>query len=120
IPLEGGMICWGAPGVDPPSPDSWDHSDPTNYTDCVAYGIYDGPSNPLIGDPTPLVPEDHSLVRIADTQDNDADFVCAETATPTNNEGGTVAVPATTPCSDARSSGIQVTPDDARILVSKD
>jgi hypothetical protein len=63
IPLGGGMICWGAPGVLPPKdPTSWDHTLPTNYVDCLAYGTYSGPSNRLIGTPTALVAE-RQLVR---------------------------------------------------------
>ena len=37
-----GMICWGAPGVAPPSPSSWDLEKPNNYVDCVAYGSFAG------------------------------------------------------------------------------
>jgi hypothetical protein len=121
IPLGGGMICWGAPGIlPPPDPATWDHTNPTNYVDCLAYGTYSGPSNPHIGNPTTLVPEGHSLARVAETDDNANDFACADTAAPTNNAGESVAVPATTPCGGSRGSGIQVTPDEERILINKD
>ena len=121
IPLGGGMVCWGAPGVLPPAdPASWDHTDPDNYVDCLAYGTYSGPSNHLIGTPTTLVAEGHSLVRQSETDDNAADFACANTATPTNNAGASVDVPASSACAAARASGIQVTPDQQGVLVNKD
>ena len=121
IPLGGGMICWGAPGILPPAdPMSWDHADPANYVDCLAYGTYSGPSNPFIGTPTPLVAEGHSLVRQSETDDNAADFACTDTATPTNNAGESIDVPASTPCGEARASGIQITPDEQGVLVNKD
>jgi len=121
IPLGGGMICWGAPGLLPPAdPASWDHTDPDNYVDCLAYGTYAGPSNHFVGNPTTLVAEGHSLVRVSETDDNAADFACADTATPTNNAGQTVEVPASTPCEGARASGIQLTPDEQGVLVNKD
>ena len=122
IPLGGGMICWGAPGVLPPAdPTSWDHSDPDNYVDCLAYGTYSGPSNHLVGTPTTLVAEGHSLTRLSETDDNAADFACADVATPTNNAGQITEVAATTPCGGGgRASGIQVTPDEKGVLVNKD
>jgi hypothetical protein len=121
IPLGGGMICWGAPGIIPPAdPTSWDHSDPTNYVDCLAYGTYSGPSNRLIGTPTTLVAEGHGLARLSDSDDNAVDFACADVATPTDNAGASVDVAATTPCAAGRASGIQVTPDEQGVLVNKD
>src|SRR5207237_1141572 len=43
LPLEDGMICWGAPGdALPADPGSWDHSDFTEYVHCVAYGRFSG------------------------------------------------------------------------------
>jgi hypothetical protein len=121
IPLGGGMVCWGAPGVAAPDPASWDHSVADNYVDCLAYGTYDGPSQHHAGTPTPLVAEGHSLTRQTETDDNLADFACSDTATPTNNAGVTVEVAASTPCGGGgRASGIQVTPDEAGVLVNKD
>lgn len=121
IPLGGGMICWGAPGILPPAdPSSWDHSDPDNYIDCLAYGTYSGPSNHHVGTPTTLVAEGHSLTRRSETENNAADFVCADDATPTNNAGESITVAASTPCGGGeRASGIQVTPDGG-VLVNKD
>lgn len=98
LPVEGGMVCWGAPGIVVPSPDTWDHTDPENYVDCVAYGNYRGPTNRLVGRPTPLDPSGHSLVRISETNDNATDFACSAMATPENNAGDTVLLPASSPC----------------------
>ena len=120
IPLGGGMVCWGAPGIAAPDPSSWDHADPDNYVDCIAYGTYAGPVPDKVGTPTTLVAEGHSLVRQSETDDNAADFACAAVATPTNNAGETVEVDASVPCSEARASGIQVTPDEQGVLVNKD
>lgn len=121
IPLGGGMVCWGAPGIAAPDPASWDHTDPDNYVDCLAYGTYDGPTPDHVGTPTALLPEGHSLVRRSETDDNAADFVCAATATPTNNAGVTVEVAASTACeAGPRASGIQITPDESGVLVNKD
>lgn len=122
IPLGGGMICFGAPGVLPPAdPSSWDHTDPDNYVDCLAYGSYSGPSNHHVGTPTTLVPEGHSLRRRSETENNAADFVCSDEATPTNNAGEGLLLAATTPCGGGgRASGIQVTPDGRGVLVNKD
>lgn len=98
LPAGGGMLCWGAPGVVVPPPESWDHSDPNNYVDCVAYGTYNGPTNRHIGTPTPLDANGHSLVRTSETNDNAMDFVCGDPATPTTNDGSSVSLPATSPC----------------------
>ena len=120
IPLGGGMVCWGAPGIAAPDPASWDHTKPDNYVDCLAYGTYAGPTNEKIGNPTPLVAEGHSLVRQSETDDNAADFACAAVATPTNNAGQSVDVDASTACEETRASGIQVAPDPRFVLVNKD
>jgi len=94
-----GMICWGAPGTLPPAdPNSWDHTDPANYVDCVAYGGYSGPTNTYIGDPTPIEPDGHSLQRITESHDNLTDFACGDPANPTNNAGETADLAATIPC----------------------
>jgi hypothetical protein len=107
LPTGGGMVCWGAPGIFPPAPGSWDHTDPVKYVDCVAYGSYSGPSNVLVGGPTPLDADGHSLVRISETNDNLSDFACGDPAGPVNNLGGSAALAATTPCP---SSAIPVLP----------
>ncbi len=107
LPLGSGMICWGAPGLGNavPDPGSWDHTDPNQYTDCVAYGSYSGPTNDQSGNPTPLSPVGHSLVRISETveeaqdSDNETDFRCGDPATPENNTPDeSASLPATTPC----------------------
>jgi hypothetical protein len=98
LPLGGGMVCWGAPGVVPPDPASWDHTNPANYVDCVAYGAYTGPTNVHIGNATPLLPEGHSLSRVSDTDDNATDFACADPADPTNDAGQSGSLAATVPC----------------------
>ena len=61
-----GMICWGAPGVVPPPPSSWDFDKPSEYVDCVAYGSYAGITRPASGTPTSLAPGDgtQSLTRV--------------------------------------------------------
>jgi hypothetical protein len=93
------MVCWGAPGIVPPSdPGSWDHTVPANYVDCVAYGSYTGPTNGFIGTPTPLSAEGHSLQRISDTHDNATDFACGDPADPENNADATADLVATTAC----------------------
>ena len=107
LPTGGGMICWGAPGIVPPAPADWDHTNLANYVDCVAYGTYAGPCNVHVcgflsaGSPTPLNADGHSLVRIGETQDNAADFACADPASPTTNTPASVPLAATTSCSGA-------------------
>jgi cysteine-rich repeat protein len=98
LPLGGGMVCWGAPGSVPPDPGTWDHGDPANYVDCLAYGTYTGPTHPGSGTPTPLLAEGHSLQRISDTDDNATDFACGDPADPVNNDAETADVAATEPC----------------------
>ncbi len=99
LPLGGGMICWGAPGILPPAdPASWDRTNFANYVDCLAYGTYAGPTNAHIGAPTPLRPEGHSVARIGDTDNNAANFSCTTILTPENNAGETVSLPATEAC----------------------
>jgi hypothetical protein len=98
LPLGGGMVCWGAPGVIPPLDTGWDRTDFTNYVDCLAYGSYSGPTNFHIGDPTPLLPEGHSLRRVSETNDNASDFACADPADPTNDAGQSASLAATVPC----------------------
>ncbi len=97
----GGMVCWGAPGpgFSVPDPNSWNHSDPDEYVDCVAYGTYSGPTALLSGNPTPLDADGHSLERISQTEDNETDFRCGDPATPENNViGESASLPATTSC----------------------
>lgn len=89
LPTAGGMVCWGKPP---------DQTNPEHYVDCIAYGNYTGPSNALIGTPTPLTPEGHSLRRVGETHDNASDFECSEQADPENNAFETTVLPATAPC----------------------
>ncbi|MDX1384861.1 MAG: DUF4215 domain-containing protein, partial [Thermoanaerobaculia bacterium] len=98
LPTAGGMVCWGAPGVVPPDPATWDHTDPENFVDCLAYGTYGGPGNSLIGTPTSLEGDGHALLRVADTHQNLSDWLCGDPATPANNTGGSASLAATTPC----------------------
>jgi hypothetical protein len=98
LPTSGGMVCWGAPGVSPPAPGSWDHTNPSNYVDCLAYGTYSGPTNVHIGTPTSLDGIGHSLQRVTETNNNANDFVCADPATPKKNNGTAVTMAATTSC----------------------
>ncbi len=87
-----GMICWGAPGILPPNPATWDATMPNNYVDCVTYGGYTGPrQSPCPGgvtcQSTTLAPGNGtmSLQRVAESGGNDLlDFALA-TRTPTNN-----------------------------------
>jgi len=99
LPTGGGMVCWGKPGATA-SPVSCP-TDGTPYVDCVAYGSYNGPTNTCIGTPTPLSPAGHSLVRDGDSRDNANDFVCADLATPENNDGDTGTLPDSEPCTPA-------------------
>ena len=95
LPTGGGMVCFGGGGgVLPLPPGSWNRNDFTNYIDCLAYGTYAGPSNLWTGTPTPLDGDGHSLMRVSTTFDNFTDFACADPATPENNAGATVALPA--------------------------
>jgi hypothetical protein len=84
LPLQDGMICWGAPGdARPADPGSWDHSDFTEYVDCVAYGRFCG-SAPG-GVPVPATPADHSLVRTAMGAFTDQAYQCSETLMPASS-----------------------------------
>lgn len=98
----GGMVCWGAPvgsNFKPVAPATWDHTNPQNYVDCLAYGNYSGPSNSHIGTPTTLTADGHSLLRGGTTNNNSADFAVADPATPKNNTGTAASLPATGACS---------------------
>ena len=96
LPTDGGMVCYGGGGgivmaLDP----SWERTDLDNYVDCLAYGSYSGPTKVESGTPTPLLPVGHSLTRLSDTDDNEADFDCGDPATPTRNDGASVSLDAT-------------------------
>ena len=93
LPVDDGMICWGAPGdVAPVHPASWDHGDFTRYVDCVAYGRFCGTAPG--GAPVPATPAEHSLVRVATGAFTDQAFRCSSTLTPVsgaNPEGVQIA-----------------------------
>ena len=94
-----GMVCWGAPGIVPPSPGAWMETDPNQYVDCVAYGGYTGPTktsdpdsdgvNSSSGTPTGLPAGDgsQSLTRTGSTNNNLTDFALVCPPTPENNGG---------------------------------
>ena len=107
LPTGGGMVCYGGGGgLSPTNPPTWSRTVFSNYVDCVAYGSYAGSTNALIGTPTPLDGDGHSLQRTGSTQNNAADFSCGDPITPQNNAGTTVSLPATAPCG-----GCPATPD---------
>jgi hypothetical protein len=112
LPTGGGMLCYGGgPGgpnrIAPALPNSWIHADLSNYVDCVAYGTYAGSTNALIGTPTPLDGDGHSLQRLGTApsptvpQNNAVDYGCGDPLTPENNvpgPGHSASLPATTQC----------------------
>jgi hypothetical protein len=96
LPKNGGMVCYGGGGgILPVPPDTWSRTDLESYIDCLAYGNYVGETRIDSGSPTPLVPVGHSLIRVAETDDNDTDFDCGDPATPSNNDHMTVLLDAT-------------------------
>jgi hypothetical protein len=111
LPTGGGMVCYGAPPSfigTPQNPPTWDRTNFANYADCLAYGTYSGSTNALIGTPTSLDGDGHTLQRVLSTHNNENDFLCGNPATPQNNAGASVTLPATTPCT-----GCTATPDGA-------
>jgi hypothetical protein len=87
LPTSCGQVCWGAPGVLPPDPMTWDHTDPDQYVDCVAYGGYTGATKAASGTPTPLAPTaTYSLTNVSHTDDNATDFAL-DCPTPENDAG---------------------------------
>jgi hypothetical protein len=81
-----GMVCWGAPGMVPPPPASWDVTLPDSYVDCVAYGPYTGPTPSGFVAPAATTPGggSMSLTRVGESGDDSADFALAAPS-PTNN-----------------------------------
>jgi hypothetical protein len=65
IPVACGQVCWGAPGIlSAPPPASWDHTNPNNYVDCIAYGPYTGPPRTGVSPVAAPAGDDvHSLTR---------------------------------------------------------
>lgn len=87
-----GQICWGSPvegdNTPPDDPGSWDHTNLSNYVDCVAYGPYTGPLPTGAGailTSTPANDGTQSLKRSGDTA-FDNNFALG-TPSPTNNAG---------------------------------
>lgn len=83
-----GMICWGSPGTtEAPDPATWDHTTPSNYIDCVAYGPYTGTLGTGAGPILTSVPNNgsQSLTRSGGSA-FDNNFALA-TPSPTNNAG---------------------------------
>lgn len=121
LPTVGGMACWGAPGTSAPDPSTWDHSNPNNYVDCVAYGTYNGPGNTHIGGaglfPAPDDADGHSLRRIQHTNSSANDWVCADPAEPTNNTPTSASMPATTLCAGTLDSDGDGLSDDDEINI---
>jgi len=88
LPVDSGMVCWGSPpsGFFPTPSGSWNHMDPTQYVDCVAYGAYTGSNSPS-GSPVPFSPADHSIARMSQTdKDKDGEFGCSSPIVLTNNQ----------------------------------
>ncbi len=82
-----GMVCWGAPGITPPAPGSWNRNTMANWVDCVPYGGYAG--SPIANSPaTPFGLGDglQSLTRLTHTDNTAADFALA-CPTPQSNTG---------------------------------
>jgi hypothetical protein len=99
LPASGGMVCFGGGGgIMPAPPASWSRTNFATYVDCVAYGTYSGPTNGHTGTPTTLDGVGHSLQRVANTMNNQHDFVCANPMTPENNTGAIKSLAATSPC----------------------
>jgi hypothetical protein len=80
----------------PIDPNSWDINDPNNYTDCVAYGGYTGPTATGSGTPSALSPGNgtQSLTRttmptcdLLDCTGNDATDLTLQCPSPENNAG---------------------------------
>ncbi len=100
-----GMLCWGAPvqmDGTAPDPASWDHSDPANYIDCVAYGGYTGPIPSTVGNPISRSPQGNSLHRVFDASDNLADFRCGTPSPHDQFFDVATYLMASTPCPDPR------------------
>jgi hypothetical protein len=120
LPVAGGMVCFGGGfgAFTPADPDTWERTDFQNYIDCLAYGTYAGPTNRHVGTPNSASGAGHSLQRVSITAppDNATNFACADTATPQNNAGDIVELPATQSCTDsptASPTGTAATPTEA-------
>jgi hypothetical protein len=85
-----------------PDPGSWGHSNPENYIDCVAYGGYSGPIPSHVGTASLEDPQGHSMHRVFDTNDNDADFRCGTPSPQDILFDQASYLMASTPCEDPR------------------
>ena len=117
-----GMVCYGAPGVVPPAPNSWDADKPNNYVDCVAYGGFAAATRLASGTPSTLPPGDgtQSLARTNGTGasgSNDVDFALA-TPNVCNNAGACTNLGGTggAVCGDADGSGSVTVTDGVQTL----
>src|SRR5262249_9134420 len=90
IPTSCGMVCWGAPSNSlPPNPPTWNASLPSNYTDCVSYGAYDGPAIPLRAAPVASTPGNGTFSLTRTDSGNFSNHFALACPTPTNNAGVT-------------------------------
>jgi hypothetical protein len=116
-----GMICWGAPGVVPPDPTTWDFDKPNNYTDCVAYGGFTGATRLESGTPSALGPGDgtQSLTRTKGSGESGSNAVDFALAAPNvcNNAGDcTDLADGADVCGDADGSGSVTVTDGVQTL----
>ena len=116
-----GMICWGAPGLSPPNPGSWDVGKPNNYVDCVAYGAFTGATRLASGTPSTLAPGDgtQSLARTTGSSTSGSNGVDFALATPNvcNNAGEcTDLATGTATCGDVDGSGAVTVTDGVQTL----
>lgn len=86
FPVPCGQVCWGAPVASnfkpPANPASWDHTQPSNFIDCIAYGGYTGPTR------TVQLPTHGSIAGGLSYQRTALDFG-PSCPSPTNNAGDT-------------------------------
>jgi len=87
IPTSCGMVCWGAPGSLPPNPPTWDASVPSNYTDCVSYGAYDGAGIPGGAAPAGATPGNGTFSLQRTDSVNFSNHFALACPNPTNNAG---------------------------------
>ncbi len=116
-----GMVCWGAPGVVPPDPSTWDFFKPNNYVDCVAYGGFAGATRLASGTPTSLPPGDatQSLTRTkgsGESGSNDVDFALAAPNVCNNAGDCTDLAGGADVCGDADGSGSVTVTDGVQTL----
>lgn len=91
LPTAGGMVCWGKP-----APAMF--ADPNQYVDCFSYGTYTGPTNEHVCSFAWSDADGHSLARVADGTHQRVVTACEANASPQNNNGASLIMPATTAC----------------------